>query len=122
MLHLSMSEQFINMFDWTPVYHSPIEPRDITILNYIGNCHIDLRFRRCHLRELCIAFGMVGTIVLDNRSTVSAEHGFLFLLNRMASLKTLVEHEKSWGRDYTVLSRLYKLVSCIESYHNLHLK
>jgi hypothetical protein len=99
--------QFVQLIDWYPLYHAPIESHDITIQNYTGNCWIDFRFRRCHLSDLCLAFGMVGDIILDNRSTVSAQHGFLFLLNRIASLKTLIEHETKWGRDYTVLGRLY---------------
>ena len=98
------ANQFVQLVDWYPSYHSPIDSRNITIQNYIGNCCIDFRFRRCHLGDLCLAFGMVGNIILENRSTVSAQHGYLFLLNRIASLKTLVEHERTRGRDYSVSS------------------
>ena len=99
--------QFVQLVDWYPVYHAPIESRNITVQNYVGNCWIDFRFRRCHLGDLCLAFGMTDDIILENRSALTAQHGFLFLLNRIASLKTLVEHETTWGRDYSVLGRLY---------------
>ena len=100
-------DQFVQLVDWYPLYHAPIKKCNVTIQNYHGNCWIDFRFRRSHLSDLCLAFGIAGKIVLENRSTVTAEHGFLFLLNRVASCKTLIEHEERWGRDYSALGRLY---------------
>ena len=35
--------QFVQLVDWYPVYHAPIDSRNITIQNYVGNCWIDFR-------------------------------------------------------------------------------
>lgn len=95
------------MIDWLPLYDESIISFEITIDNYPGNCHIGFRFHRCHLRELCLAFGMTGVIKLESRSAITTQYAFLFLLNHISSLKTLIELEKIWGRDYTALSRIY---------------
>ena len=58
--------QFVQLVDWYPLYHAPIKTCNITIQNYHGNCWIDFRFRRFHLSDLCLAFGIAGNIVLEN--------------------------------------------------------
>jgi hypothetical protein len=48
------ANQFVQLVDFYPLYHSPIDSRNITIQNYIGNCWIDFRFRHRHLGDLCL--------------------------------------------------------------------
>lgn len=52
------------------------------------------------------AFEIPNIVKLDNGCIMDGEESFLFLLSRVASLKTLIEHEQLFGIDYTILSRL----------------
>jgi len=56
-----------------------------------------------------MAFGIDDTtdVRLSNGSVINQGESFLFLLNRIASLKTLSEHEEFWGRTNDVLSRMF---------------
>ncbi len=52
-------------------------------------------------------------MILSNRTRVCKQLAFLFTLNRMASLKTLFEHQGHWGYHYSTLCRIFDAVMSI---------
>ena len=105
-IYLTMQSNLLIKIDFFPLFHPPIQRYNYTINTYPGNTWIDLRFRKQHLSQLCLAFGMLNHVRLNNGCVVHQEEAFLIILSRMATLKTLIEQENFWGREYTVLSRL----------------
>lgn len=96
--------------NYTPLIHNPVVRRNINSQNFpdhLAWCR--LRFHKEHLGGLMSAFGINENLnyTLQNGSSVNAGFCFLFMLARMASLKTLEEHEEFWGRTNDVLSRMF---------------
>lgn len=107
-----MNDSFISSIDWYSIYHPRIRRVEFTFDNYPGNSWIDFRFRKLHLLPLLLAFGFgINEIIrVDNGCKFSSQMAFMFFLNRIASLKTLIEQESFWHREYTELSRLDALM------------
>jgi len=96
--------------NFVPLIHVPLIRTNITRLNFPVNlCWGRLRFRKRHLKFLFLAFGINETrdIILINGSKINEAECFLFMINRISSLKTLEEHEAFWGQYNDVLSRMF---------------
>ena len=96
--------------NYCPLVHLRLRRTNMSRLNFpVQLCWGRLRFRKKHLGNLMLAFGIDDTtnVTLVNGSKINEGECFLFMLNRIASLQTLQELEVFWGRTNDQLSRMF---------------
>ncbi|CAN0028606.1 unnamed protein product [Phaeothamnion confervicola] len=76
-----------------------------------AECYNRMRFRREDLPRLQHVLGIPDVLHGKNRALYLGEEALVFLLLRMAYPDRLSDFEEEFGRDYTSLSRLFRVIT-----------